>query len=187
MDKRTMAAQQSAVDQLMAKVEACGGFFETKPEYVGSKVIERFAAQVLAFHGTRKTLWDSAREAGLELLDPNLMSAETITRKLWDLVQWMGRVGYHLQTTDHLSDRELYRRLYHEVLRENPEVVDGLTASVTVIDMLDFSKEPDVLAYYRYYADEDMRDDWYDFFPDTPIPSMDKPPHDRDRFLPGAA
>jgi hypothetical protein len=38
----------------------------------------------------------------------------------------------------------------------------------------------------RYYADEKTREDWKRDFPETVLPAAEKPPFDRDRFLPDA-
>jgi len=44
--------------------------------------------------------------------------------------------------------------------------------------------EEDNEIYLRYYADDEYREQWHRDFGD-PLPPKEKPPYDRDRFLPG--
>jgi hypothetical protein len=46
------------------------------------------------------------------------MSESQLSAKLDELVRHMALLGIYLSSTDHLSDRELYRRLWAELLRE---------------------------------------------------------------------
>ena len=176
----------AAMQELKNLVEERGGLWESDPDYVSQAMLENFARNVLAHHQEGgPTLWDHLRRRNHEFPDPDLMSAETLARKLWELIKILSELGVYLQTTNHLSDRELYRRLYHEVLYDTHPVID--LKGVVHVNMLDFSKEGDMLAFYRYYLEDDEKDDWFDFFPDQPIPKTSKPPYDRDRLLPGAA
>jgi len=65
-----------------------------------------------------------------------------------------------LYSTNHLSDRELYEELWHEVLREEGPVMQLSNDSAWHIDLLGSGSEEDNWLYLRYYADEETRQRW---------------------------
>jgi len=107
-----------------------------------------------------------------------------LTAKLWEVIRGMAMLRLFLYSTDHLSDRELYESLWHDVLRDGIPEMPIDEDSAWHIDLLGGCSEEDLELYQRYYADEDDRLEWAEQWPDFPQPAAEKPPYDRDRFLP---
>jgi len=105
---------------------------------------------------------------------------------LWLLLYALASMRVFLYGTDHLSDEALYRLLVDHVLRS--ETVDmpvsaGWNCRFDLTEFADAGK-PFPETYLRYYADETMRQQWAQDFPDDPIPPHEDPPYDRDAYLP---
>jgi hypothetical protein len=111
---------------------------------------------------------DLLRARGVECPPAESLDDAALHAKLWEVIQVMSEIGMVLEDTDHLSDRELYRFLVTDALLV-PEILcdDGL-GFCHVSPIGGFSNE-DIQIYQRYYADE----------------RKERPPFDRDRFLPG--
>jgi hypothetical protein len=91
--------------------------------------------------------------------------------------------GRLITSTDHLSDRQLYDRLWRHSLREEQPMVPG---SIDHVDLVSTGSEEAIHAWMKHYADEDTRRDWLKDFPDYDMPAHENPPYDRDRDLPQA-
>lgn len=121
---------------------------------------------------------------GMFFAAPGTLQGEALATELGRLIDALVLARVFFEHTDHLSDAELYRRLWEEVLEETcPD------AARTPDDMChwDFaaagtSGEQDWLIYY---ADEDERAEWAEAFPDEVLPPHRDPPYRRDERLPG--
>ena len=89
-----------------------------------------------------------------------------------------------LYSTNHLSDRELYEKLWDDVLQEEGPLLLSCGDSACHIDLVSSGSEEDNELYLRYYADEETRRDWLKDWPDDIMPAHEQPPFDRDRHLP---
>jgi hypothetical protein len=88
-----------------------------------------------------------------------------------------------ITSTDHLSDRELYTRLWTDTLHhEAPEEDFGLGASH--VDLASAGSEEDVEAWLKYYADDETRRQWLEEFPGDVLPARQDGRYDRDRHMP---
>ena len=121
-------------------------------------------------------------ESGLDLPHPQAMGDEQLTAKLWEVIRALARMRVFLSETDHLTDRELYAVLWHQVLREDVPMTDcGATSHV---NLLSTGSVADTYLYLKHYADDDWRRHWLAQFPDYEMPAHEDPPYSRDRLLP---
>jgi hypothetical protein len=145
---------------------------------------ETFWKQVLALEATPAVEpLQKLVESGMTLPSPEALDDTALTSKLWEVIHGLASLGVYLYFTDHLSDRELYVRLWHDVLRDPMELTDD-DGSAWYVDMASGGSEEDSLVYLKYYADEDARRWWTQEWPDDSLPPAEKPPFDRDRHLP---
>jgi hypothetical protein len=63
------------------------------------------------------------RERGIEMPGDATLDDEEVHRRLWEVIVAMKGIGLVIESTDHLSDRELYRYL-GEVLQEETILTD---------------------------------------------------------------
>lgn len=62
----------------------------------------------------------------VELPDPDSISDDDLKTKLWEVLSGLAEQRIYLEDTDQLSDRELYAKLYHDVLRIKVPAVDDI-------------------------------------------------------------
>jgi len=88
----------------------------------------------------------------------------------------------YLDSTDHMSDRELYRYLLTDGLLEETILSDN-PASAWHLSPIGGGSEEDNEIYLRFYADDEDRARWEKDFRE-PIPPKEPKPFDRDSRLP---
>jgi hypothetical protein len=173
-------------EQLRKQIQARGGIVGfgpgCPPEYE-EKFLERVLACELEEEGP--LLIQHLKGAGVQVPRPDELDEPALTSKLWEVIEALGRLRVYLGSTDHLSDRELYRYLYEGMLQQPAHVSDD-ASTAWYFDVIGSGSEEDVALYLRYYADPEERRRWASDFPDTPIPEPEKRPFDRDRHLPRA-
>ncbi len=149
-------------------------------------IAEKFLEQILAFEEQEETsLFDALIDSGVHLPAPDKLGDDQLSAKLWEVIRAMSLLGHYLQCTNHLSDRELYRHLWTETLREPTTILPKDPNFACHIDLSGSSGE-DLQLYLKCYADEDVRQQWAIDWPDDVIPEHEDPPYDRDRHLPVA-
>ncbi len=134
--------------------------------------------------GPMVTLFDVLKERGLDLPSPDNLDDDQLTKTLWNLIWNMAVVGSYLHFTDHLSDRELYTRLWNDILREPTPILPEHSHYTEHIDLSSGDSDEDLMLYLKYYADESERASWASRWPDLAIPEPAPLPYDRDRDLP---
>jgi hypothetical protein len=122
-------------------------------------------------------------EAGLELPEPQALDDAQLSSKLWEVMRALIRMRVLVESTDHLSDRELYALMWNELLRVETPSEPADTESTWHVDVLGRCSEADTTLYLKYYADEDWRRQWLAEFPDYEMPAHENPPYDRDRLI----
>lgn len=133
-----------------------------------------------------ETPLDVLRKRGIELASPEAVSDDAIGAELWRTIEALAGIGVFLESTDHLSDRELYQHLWTDLLQDKSLIItgSGLGGGWFHSPIGGWSNE-DMQVWLRYYADEDERRLWQKDSPDESLPPREKPLADRDRLLPG--
>jgi hypothetical protein len=139
----------------------------------------------LFMDGPTTTYFEQLTGAGIQLPAPESIADVDLRSKLWEVIAGLAALRVHLDDTDHLSDRELYARLWHEYLRGETPVNNEIGFNSTLGIMPD-GVEPDTSEFLRYYADEDERQRWMKDDPEYEMPAHEDPPYDRDALLPCA-
>jgi hypothetical protein len=149
------------------------------------EVEELFWRQVLDYERAPDTTYkeELARDNVL-LVSPDELDDEQLPPALWALIRALAARSVYLYSTDHLSDRELYRWLWGEGLCEKTKVMPPDSGWACHLDVLGSGCEEDTYLHMRYFADEESRASWLADFPDYEMPEHEDPPYDRDRFLP---
>ena len=122
-------------------------------------------------------------EQGIDLREPSAIPNGQIHDVLWRLIRELESRGTYLESTDHLSDRELYTFLVSQGLREQVKAVSPETGWSHHLSPIGSGSDEDMLIYHRYYTSTKMRKSWMVDFPDYKMPKREKRPYDRDRRL----
>ena len=149
------------------------------------KQYEEYARKIDRFiYGPFTTHFEKLRAAGIELPEPDAVAGADLRRKLWEVIAGLANLRVFLDHTNHLTDRELYSKLWHEMLRGDTPASDesGLDTHIEP-DYLD--SEDGLLIYLTYYADDKARQRWSKEFPGDSMPAHRDPPFNRDDLLPG--
>lgn len=158
-----------------------------KSDDLSPEMEEEFLQNIVAYEAAPWTThYQQLEEAAIELPAQETMDDEKLTAKLWEVIEALARMRAFLNSTNHLSDRELYTELSSEVLREETKAMVLDEYSAWRIDLIGSGSEEDIYLWMKYYADEETRRQWKSDFPDYEMPEHEDPPYDRDRHLPGA-
>jgi hypothetical protein len=147
---------------------------------------EAFLDMVAAFESApTTTLARLLIRDGIALPSPEKFTEESVHDKLMEVIHGMARHRHFLESTDHLSNLQLYRHLWNETLNHpTEEVTPEMGPCACHIDLTGDGSEQSTQLWLRHYADDIARDSWAMDFPDDPIPDHADPPYDRDRHLP---
>jgi hypothetical protein len=120
-EEQELARRQRHIEEMQEKLGRLAGgqlhmgFAPDCPE----EIQESFLENVIAFEEqNERPLFDALVEGGVQLPPPNELEDTRLGAKLWEVIRAMSLLGHYLCNTDHLSDRELYRRLWTDTLRE---------------------------------------------------------------------
>lgn len=181
---RTREELERRREELVARIRELGGQHHERSPDCPLEVEVAFLERVVAFETTPRTSnrdWLARR--GIRFRSPRELGGADLARELSRLVKALATGRVCLANTDHLTDAELYQRLWDMVL---PEKVSDSERTRDAEMLWDFSDSPDGSAdtWLRWYATEEQRLDWSMEFPDDPMPPRESPPPRRDHRLP---
>ncbi|NBD38312.1 MAG: hypothetical protein GVY10_07080 [Verrucomicrobia bacterium] len=178
-EKRELAREIKVLEDELRQL---GGEVGEAPD-CPPEIHKAFLESVLAFEKahTCREEWEInlAQEVGARLSlpeKPECLSDKEMSGLLRKLIEIL--VSFHCVPafTDHLCDRELYRKIKNDILPYplvlGPNVEGGHW----------YKECCDTDAWLRYYAGEDVRRRWKDEF-DEELPSREKPVADRDAWI----
>ena len=143
---------------------------------------EQFLRRILEFESAAKSRpIDHLKKAGIPVTEPGELEDGAVHSALWEVLQGLAELHMFFTSTDHLSDRELYQKLWNDVLLQPTEMFSPEGHGAWHYDLCESGQED---AYLRYYADDFEREEWSGNFPDENLPPKESLPYDRDRFLP---
>jgi hypothetical protein len=177
------------IDELKRQVDELAGGEMTswKSDDMSAEMEEDFLRGIIAYESAPWTTnYQQLEEAGVAFPDPESMSDETLTERLFEVIDALARMRVFLTSTNHLSDRELYTQLWTDVLREDTPAMPFDEFSAWHVDLIGSGSEEDIYLWMKYYADERTRNDWMRDWPDYEMPEHEEAPFDRDRHLPNA-
>ncbi len=129
------------------------------------------------------THFDQLRHRGISLPAPATLSDEQLRNKLEEVVRTLAEMNVFICSTNHLNDRQLYDRLWSDVLHE--WTMDAEMPDMTCyLDLVGSGSDKDIADWLRYYADAEDRARWQRDFPCHALPTRAKPAFNRDRSLP---
>ena len=181
--------QQIRINELReaAREVAGGEMTEWESPDTPPELAEQFWGNVLAYETAGETChFIQLEEQGVELPAPEELDDAALSAKLWDAIHGLARLNVFLSQTDHLSDRELYEQLWHDLLREITADLPADSGWTCHLDILGSGSEEDIELYLKYYADDEYREHWHKDYPNDEIPPHVDPAYDRDCKLPKA-
>lgn len=121
---------------------------------------ELFEQEIRFMEGIgERPLFDLLEEGGVKLPAPETLDDGALYAKLWEVIRAMALLGHYLSSTDHLSDRELYERLWNEILREPACIPPVGSRAACQIDILGGCSAEDLAIRMKYYVPELPRRD----------------------------
>ena len=176
--------QEERIAKLRQELEKLGGSAMAL-ESMPADMEEEFLRQVLEYETAEPiSLFRLLENSGLAIPPPDQLDDPSLSAKLKEIVERMASLGAYVLHTNHLTDRELYRYLYVDGLREEAVLFPENPSYAYMIDLTGSGSDTDNQTYLKYYADEEHRKRWAQDWPDDPMPEHEDPPFDRDRFLP---
>ena len=165
---------------------AGGAMSHSEAEDIDPYIAEQFWENVVAFEsaGPGATLFVELEEAGVVLPAPESLDEVRVTEKVWEIAQKLAEMSTYLEHTDHLSDRELYVKLWSDVLREPSMMTQGMPGWNNNISMIGSYGEEEMEIMHRFYESAQDRREWLERYPDETLPEPEPLPYNRDAYLP---
>ena len=110
---------------------------------------------------------------------PDALDDMSLHEILWDVIYKLYEKRIILDFTDHLSDRELYRLIYRDILPAREKKIDN-ALNYLHWDCAGASGDPET--WLKFYASDEERYAWVDAY-HLPLPEKADPPYPRQ--LPG--
>ena len=132
-------------------------------------IAEQFLTRVIEFElAPMVTDFAQLTADGVKLPDPETVSDEAIPAVLWRVIVALSKHQVFLERTNHLSDRELYAVLWHNVLREEHAAIPEGDTGAWHVDIP--GDDERATNFLTYYASKRERREWQKDCPDLRMP-----------------
>jgi hypothetical protein len=139
------------------------------------QMAESFLEHVLRFETAEyKTVREWLAESGY--VPPSDVPDDRISSELRTLLDRLAFLGIVVESTDHLSDRELYDWIREQFNAPHLALLDEM---IIHFDVIGSGSDEDIRTYLTYYASEEERARWKADFPDEELPPRKAPLHTR--------
>lgn len=112
----------------------------------------------------------------MRIPQPNLLESSNLQSILYDVVEKLYSKKIVLDFTDHLSDIELYRIIYHDILPSREKMLENRKSFIHW-DCSHAGGNPEI--WLAYYASDEERESWADAY-QQPLPPKKIPEYHRD-------
>lgn len=134
--------------------------------------------------GPTTTNFEQLMAMGTQLPEPSSIADADMRTRLWEVLAGLAKLRVYLEHTDHLSDRELYAKLWNEILTQEVPAVEPFGDDC--VNVLHPGDPGDDRIYLKYFADDEWRNHWINDNPAYEMPPSEEPPFNRDCLLPFA-
>jgi hypothetical protein len=161
---------------------------DAKPPFTFDEAsYEDYARKMDQFvYGPTTTYLAQLNAAAVDVPAPESIPDQDMRKKLWEVLAALAALRVYLDQTDHLSDREVYAKLFHELLQQETPAIDEIGFN-SHVPMLHLEDDQDLTLYLKHYADDEERSFWAKHLAPRPLPAHEDPPYDRDQLLPAGA
>lgn len=185
IDDRIARAERAIQrEHLARRIRELGGCVPEMNRDQVSELEISFLARVLAWEtGPFATHGEWLARQGLVFPPPEELRGQRLAAELWRLIEALAVARVFLHHTDHLTDAELYRRLWEEVLEASAPDFARTADDACHWDFADPGSGDEQL-WLAYYASEAERRAWVREFADVVLPPRRSAPPHRDHRLP---
>ena len=146
---------------------------------------EEYSRKMRLFEdGPTTTNFQQLVDRGIELPAPDDLAIADVTTKLWEVINGLAQLRVYLDCTNHLTDTELYSKLWHDTLRSEVPAIDEIGFN-THVDLCTVGDDSETALFLKFFADDEFRKQVAEDYPGKPLPAHEDPPHQRDQLLPG--
>jgi hypothetical protein len=170
--------------RLEEKIRELGGIMPVASNDNTSGEELAFLEYVLAWEkGPFATHCEWLARHGLVFAPPEELRGRALTVELWRMIAALAVACVFLYHTNHLSEAELYARLWHEVLDGSAPDFARTTDDARHWDFADAGSNGEDV-WLTFYATEKEKSEWLGDIPGTVLPRHRMPPYLRDHRLP---
>jgi hypothetical protein len=149
-----------------------------------SEIEHSFLQHVMAWEtGPFSTHREWLARRGLVFDPPEKIPLDRAEAELWRLIKALAGARVFLYHTNHLSNGELYRSLWHKVLAGDAPDMARTPDDACHWDLACPGTEGEQ-AWLRFYATGSERREWKQDFPEVELPPHERAQHRRDHQLP---
>ncbi len=183
------AERQIRIQRMREELERIGTDWKTLTEEDLSPETEEAMLQRVLYIKTapRTTFAKMLLTDGVELPAPDSLTSDAdLHAALWNVIHGLAHRRVFIFYTNHLSDRDLYTKLWREHLNQKTIDMSWDEDASCYVDLLDGQNAEDARLWLKYYADEEERLWWRESMQDDgqSLPAAETPPYERDRILP---